>query len=196
VTEIGGPADSTAGAAVWSGRLVVAMPTLSDPNFARTVVLLLTHAPAEGALGVVLTRPTQTDVAQVLPAWAPLATAPPLVFSGGPVQPDAAICLGRLRRTGTTAPGWAPLRDPLLGTVDLEGEPFDALEDVRVFAGYAGWSAGQLEGEVEAGGWWVLDALPGDAFTPRPDLLWAQVLRRQGPPLAYAVTYPADPGLN
>ncbi len=180
----------------WSGRLLVATPTLLDPHFARAVVLLLQHDDDDGALGVVLTRPTGTDVDEVLPDWRAVAAEPAVVFGGGPVQPDAAVCLGRLGAPAHPAQGWAPLRDPLLGTVDLDHQPWLGLAEVRVFAGYAGWSTRQLEAEVEAGAWWVLDALPRDAFTPRPELLWEQVLRRQGPPLAYAVTYPADPTLN
>jgi putative transcriptional regulator len=70
------------------------------------------------------------------------------------------------------------------------------VSEVRVFAGYAGWSPGQLEAEVEEGAWWVLEALPADAFTARPEQLWSQVLRRQGAPLAFAAGYPADPSLN
>lgn len=182
----------------WSGCLLVATPALQDPHFARSVVLLQ-HDTQDGALGVVLTRPSETDVDEVLPDWAGVAAAPPVVFGGGPVQPTAAVCLGRLRAAGGPQSGFAPLDAlpvRLLGTVDLDAPPFPGLAEVRVFAGYAGWSAEQLESEVEAGAWWVLDALPGDAFTPAPGQLWEQVLRRQGPPLAYAVTYPADPALN
>ena len=71
-----------------------------------------------------------------------------------------------------------------------------AVSEVRLFAGYAGWSPGQLEAEVEEGAWWVLDALPVDAFAPDPASLWADVLRRQGPPIAFAASYPEDPSLN
>lgn len=180
----------------WSGRLLVATPTLLGEPFRRSVVLLLQHDPDEGALGVVLSRPSDTAVAEVLPDWHTLAAAPPVVFGGGPVQPTAAVCLGRLREPAHPAYGWAQLPDPLLGTVDLDGAPWEGLEQVRVFAGYAGWAGGQLEAEVAEGSWWVLDALPGDAFTPQPELLWAQVLRRQGPPIAFAVHVPDDPSLN
>ena len=180
----------------WSGRLLVATPTLLDPHFARTVVLLLQHDEQDGALGVVLSRPSETGVEAVLPAWSEAAAAPAVVFGGGPVQPTAAVCLGRLAAPSGPQAGWAPLADPLLGTVDLDREPADELEQVRVFAGYAGWESGQLEGEVDEGAWWVLDALPGDPFTPAPELLWRQVLQRQGPPIAFAAHYPSDPSLN
>lgn len=180
----------------WSGRLLVASPTLLDPHFARVVVLLLQHDPDDGALGIVLTRPLATLVAEVLPGWSDLASSPPVVFGGGPVQPGAAVCLGRVRRGARPVQGWAPLADPALGTVDLDRDPLPELEQVRVFAGYAGWDRGQLEGEVEQGAWWVLDALPGDPFSARPELLWKHVLLRQGLPLAFAASYPADPSLN
>lgn len=86
-----------------------------------------------------------------------------------------------------------------IGTIDLDVPPDElepAVSEVRLFAGYAGWSAGQLEAEVEEGAWWVLDALPGDAFTGQPELLWQAVLKRQGAPIAFAASYPADPTLN
>ncbi|MCW2665830.1 MAG: hypothetical protein JWN57_792 [Frankiales bacterium] len=184
----------------WSGRLLVATPALTEPTFARTVVLLLQHGAQEGALGVVVNRPSGTALGEVLPAWSPLAAEPDLVFTGGPVQPEAAICLG-LRLPG--APGGPAVAalpgDPALATVDLDASPDDlapGLQAVRVFAGYAGWSPGQLEDEVAQGGWWVLDGLPGDAFSTSPEALWRQVLRRQGMPLALVATAPEDPTLN
>ena len=185
-----------------AGQLVVATPQLGDPNFARTVVLLLQADEDDGALGLVLNRPTGTEVGEVLPDWAPLAAGPPVVFTGGPVQPNAAICLGRGRLDGTAVASFSVLEGvpgTSVGTVDLDAAPQDvlpAVAQVRVFAGYAGWGAGQLEAEVEEGAWWVLDALPADAFSADPDALWAAVLRRQGPPIAFAAGYPADPTLN
>ena len=180
----------------WSGRLLVATPTLLDPNFRRTVVLLLSHDREEGALGVVLNRPSATEVGEVLPGWQDVAAPPGVVFGGGPVQQTAAVCVGRVRSALARTPGWAPLADPLLGTVDLDRDPWDGLACVRVFAGYAGWSVEQLEAEVDEGAWWVLDALPGDPFNPHPELLWQQVLRRQGAPLAFAAHFPDDPAQN
>ena len=185
-----------------AGQLVVATPSLLDPNFARTVVLLLQADEEDGALGLVLNRPSGTDVAEVLPDWAPLAGEPQVVFTGGPVQPNAAICLGHGRPGGATPASYAVLEGvpgTSLGTVDLDAEPQElvpAVSEVRLFAGYAGWSAGQLEAEVEEGAWWVLDALPGDVFSVAPEQLWATVLKRQGPPIAFAASYPEDPTLN
>ncbi len=182
--------------AVRAGRLLVATPALTDPHFTRTVVLLLQHDADEGALGIVLTRPSGTGVGEVVPSWSGLAAGPAVVFTGGPVQPEAAICLGRVVPGTPAGPAFAPLADAQLGTVDLDAPPTDGLRHVRLFAGYAGWGAGQLEDEVAEGAWWVLDALPGDAFAARPERLWGDVLRRQGLPLAWQATAVADPRLN
>ncbi|TAL26153.1 MAG: hypothetical protein EPN99_00680, partial [Frankiales bacterium] len=125
-----------------------------------------------------------------------------VVFTGGPVQPNAAICLGHGRPGVAAVAAFSVLEGmpgASIGTIDLDSPP-DALApavwEVRLFAGYAGWSAGQLEAEVEEGAWWVLDSLPGDAFTDQPESLWQAVLKRQGPPIAFAASYPADPTLN
>ena len=184
------------------GQLVVATPSLEDPSFARTVVLLLQAAPDQGALGVVVNRPTGTGVVEVLPGWASLSAGPAVVFTGGPVSPASALCLGHGRLGRARVAAYAELDGMpggAVGTVDLDSPPellAAAVSEVRLFAGYAGWSAGQLEGEVAEGAWWVLDALPADAFDPDPEQLWQRVLRRQGPPIAFAASYPADPTQN
>lgn len=172
------------------GRLVVAAPDLGDPNFEHTVVLILDHG-GDGALGVVLNRPSEVEVDAVLPAWEPVVCDPHVVFVGGPVQQNAVIGLA-------LASGDADAVQPLLssvGMVDLESDPA-GLADVsslRLFAGYSGWSPGQLEDEIEQGGWYVLDAGVDDIFTGAPDDLWLQVLRRQG---GIFRTVPEDPSQN
>ena len=182
------------------GRLLVANPLLPDPNFDRTVVLLLAGG-ADGALGLVLNRPSETDVAAPLPEWGPLAAEPAVLFVGGPVQHQAVICLARTAAAGAdpeTGPGWTAVL-PGVGTVDLDTDPDGAsprFERVRLFAGYAGWGAGQLEAEIDAGAWWVVDADPGDPFSERPDELWTAVLRRQRFPLAFVSWFPDDPAAN
>jgi putative transcriptional regulator len=183
---------------LWEGRLLVATPVLTEGTFSRTVVQLLQHSTDDGALGVVLNRPLETPLGAILPGWALLSPDPTVVFDGGPVQQDAAICLGRLSAPPAgDDPSYAVVPGASwLGTIDLDLDAAEAVEEVRVFAGYAGWTAGQLEAEVDEGAWWVLDALPGDCFTTAPALLWRQVLLRQGPPLALAASYPADPTLN
>ena len=188
------------------GRLLVATPNLGDPNFERTVVLILEHG-EDGALGVVLNRPSGLDLAEPLPEWARAAAHPPVVFIGGPVAPSAAVCLARVATHGV-ARGWEPLLGPSgplsgergpVGTLDLDSDPDEAiprLDEIRVFAGYAGWGPRQLEGEIEAGGWFVVDADAADPLSPAPESLWANVLRRQRGTLAFFAAYPPDPALN
>jgi putative transcriptional regulator len=172
-----------------TGRLLVAAPGLRDPNFQQTIVLLLDHN-SDGSFGVVLNRPLEVEVAAVLPGWESVASRPARVFGGGPVGLDSAL--------GLVAP--AGLGDPIAGSfalVDLDVEPHEpGVSDLRIFAGHSGWAAGQLEVELEAGDWFVVDARPGDPFTDRPERLWQEVLRRQGGDLALLSTWPADPSLN
>jgi putative transcriptional regulator len=186
-----------------SGRLLVATPVLGDPNFRRTVVLIVEHEVEQGTLGVVLNRPTQIDVGQVLEPWRDLATSPSVVFSGGPVAPDSALALALV--PGTDEPlGWHPLDGGApamarLGLVDLDAPPGllgPAIDRLRVYAGYAGWGAGQLQAEIDDGAWYVLAATPADPFDANPARLWQSVLRRQGGELAYVSTYPDDPTQN
>ncbi len=179
------------------GQLLVATPVLRDPNFDRTVVLLVAHENG-GALGVVLNRATEVPVREVLGAWGGVASEPPVVFEGGPVQPEAAICLARVRSATAELSGFSRVQGTL-GTVDLNRDPDvmqEQLLDVRVFAGYAGWAPGQLEDEIASGSWLTFPALPADAFTERPDDLWVNVLRRQGGIHAAIAFYPPDPAYN
>ena len=186
------------------GQLLVATPDLQDLNFSRTVVLVLEHSP-EGALGVVLNRPSDTPLRDALPEWSLLSPEPSVVFFGGPVQPESAIALGRRAGTGEggtegtdEGSGFAALFGGL-GTVDLERAPEDVgepVDRVRVFAGYAGWGPGQLEGELEANGWFVVDADRTDAWSSDPESLWRTVLRRQRGPLRVFANFPADPSSN
>lgn len=176
------------------GRLLVAVPGMSDPNFARTVVLLLEHGD-DGALGVVLNRPSDTMVGEALPGWETVAAAPAVVFVGGPVAPTGALALGTAAGEGA---GWTSLLGPV-GLLDLSRAPEGAVPDVaqaRLFAGHAGWSPGQLEDEVAAGGWFVLDAEPADALATDPDGLWSTVLARQPGRLAWFANCPPDPRVN
>ncbi len=127
-----------------AGQLVVATPVLEDPEFARTVVLLLQADEQDGALGLVLNRPSGTGVDEVLPGWAPLAASPQVVFSGGPVQPEAAVCLGHRRLGSPQVAAYAEVEGVpggSVGTVDLDAAPGDlspVVDRVRLFAGYAG----------------------------------------------------------
>lgn len=191
------------------GKLLVATPGMTDPTFEKAVVLLLDHD-ADGALGVVLNRPTAVGVAEVLPGWNVVVSAPDVVFDGGPVATDSALGVAQVAgieepvgfRTMFGGSGDDPL-GPMIGRrtglVDLD-TPIElltgALACLRVFAGYAGWAGGQLEDEIGAGGWFVLAARPEDISALAPAILWRTVLRRQPGALALMSTYPRNPALN
>ena len=178
-----------------SGKLLVASPMLRDPNFEGTVVLLLMHS-TDGAFGLVLNRPSATPIGQVLPDWVDLCSGPAVVFAGGPVEEQSALALG-LADGSQVSSGWSRMLGRL-GTVDLNQVPeqigdFDA---VRVFVGYAGWGAGQLDGELALGGWIVADSHATDAFDPEPATLWGRVLRRQTGELRWVALHPTDLSCN
>jgi putative transcriptional regulator len=181
------------------GRLLVATPPLVDPNFDRSVVLMLEHGD-DGALGVVLNRPSDTTLDDVLPEWYALAAAPAVVFSGGPVAPDAVIALARVNAR-TQVPedsGLVPVVAGL-GTVDLGRDPDDlagTLDRLRVFVGYAGWAPGQLESELDREAWFVVELMPDDPFATTPASMWHDVLRRQRGPMAMFAHFPDDPADN
>ena len=175
-------------------RLLVAVPRLEDPNFARTVVLMLEHTD-DGALGVILNRPRLVGAAEAVPHWADRLAYPARLHNGGPVSTDSIIGLGR----GPIGPlqGLSPLLGRV-GVVDLHRDPAEVpeIDEVRLFAGYAGWSADQLEAELAAGGWLVVDALEEDVRSADPDGLWRHVMGRQDGMAALLVEYPDDASLN
>jgi putative transcriptional regulator len=178
-----------------TGRLLVASPVMRDPNFDRTVVLMLEHG--DGAVGVGLNRASHVHAAQILPELDGRTAEPGTVHVGGPVQPEAAICLVRLARP-ESGPSWSHLFGNV-GSVNLDrplSELGEASTGLRLFAGYSGWAAGQLEDEIEAGGWLVLGRRDEDTFSAQPGALWREVLRRQKPQIAMLAAFPDDPGLN
>jgi putative transcriptional regulator len=162
------------------GSLLVATPLLTDPNFSRSVVLVLQHD-EDGSLGVVLDRPTAIPVGEFLPAWDDVAADPAVVFHGGPVEPDVGIGLS--------------IRLGSLEIVDLTATPEDD-SPVRVFAGCAGWGPGQLDDELGEDAWFVVDFDPADLITDTPDELWSTVLRRQPSDISIFANYPSDPQMN
>lgn len=176
------------------GKLLVASPTLSDPNFARTVVAIANHD-EDGALGLVLNRPSQTEVADAVPELADLADAGDLVHIGGPVQPQAIVLVAELDDPSEAA-------FLICGTIGLVGDDADrdGLEERstrrRVFAGYAGWGPGQLEAELEREDWIVEEALPADVLADDPQDLWSAVLERKGGAFRLVARMPVDPSLN
>lgn len=194
------PEPSRTPVALGPGRLLVATPRLVDPNFERTVVLLLDHDES-GTLGVVLNRPSPVPVADILRDWEGLVTTPAVLFHGGPVATDSALAVAALAGgpgADTDPVGFRHLYDDT-GIIDLDTPTellSDAVSGMRIFAGYAGWSDGQLAAEIEEGSWYVVPAEPADVFGTSPDGLWARVLRRQPGELAWVSTRPADPNLN
>jgi putative transcriptional regulator len=178
------------------GRLLVSQPNLKDPNFDRSVVFVLEHGD-DGAVGLVLNRPTEVELAGTLPLWTGYAASPPVVFAGGPVvEEDTAICLARAG--GGETDGWKPMADDL-GTLDVNRPPAEIgvkVHEIRLFAGYSGWARGQLEMEISMGGWFVVDARPVDAFSADPEGLWKAVLGRQRGMLAWMATFPPDIQMN
>jgi len=178
-------------------RLLVATPGLVDPNFDRSVVLMLEHDDG-GALGLILNRPGPVPVESLFPEWADLAAPPPTLFHGGPVAAGAVLTLALTAEPDAPPEGWVHLFGAV-GVIDIRREPdaaVPAIAAVRIFSGYAGWAAGQLEGEIDAGGWVVVDAVPEDAFTPDPEGLWSAVLKRQAGWLRVVAACPPDPSTN
>lgn len=177
-----------------SGRLLVATPTIESGPFKRSVVFLLDHD-ADGALGVIVNRPMESEVEDVLPGWAALADAPVCVFDGGPVAIDSALALGLV--VAAPPPGWRRMAGNV-GLLDLDGPvPVDgSLAGLRVFAGYAGWGPEQLESEIVEGAWIVVGARDSDLISPRPETLWRDVLRRQDDDVRFWTTFPDDPSVN
>jgi putative transcriptional regulator len=170
------------------GQLLVAAPVLQDPNFHRTVVLVAEHSD-QGAMGLVLNRPTDTPVGAALPELTAIAGDEQPVFVGGPVALESVLAVAELEEPEDAS-------DILFGSVGFVQEPDVPVRRGRVFVGYAGWSAGQLEAELEEESWLVVDAEPDDLFSDDPDGLWSTVLRRQGGPYALLSLMPPDPSLN
>ncbi len=177
------------------GKLLVATPPLVDPNFDRTVIYVLEHTDT-GAVGVVLNRPRHEDPPDQLDRWTPYLVEPACLFQGGPVELDALIALARL--DGPIEGAWSQVVGGL-GSIDLTLDPSEVAEGVlslRVFRGYSGWGAGQLDGELDEGAWMVFDSLADDLFTPDPDGLWRRVVRRQGGRVAWLANAPDDLSSN
>ena len=163
-------------------------------------MLLVASHDGDGALGLVLDRPTDVDVVDLLPDWAPVIVDPPQAFVGGPVQQEVAVGVGRLR-AGATPPGgdtWTGIAERV-GLLDLGSEDptaVDAVEAVRVFSGYAGWGPSQLDEEVAAGDWFVVPFHPDDPFRSDVTGLWRRVLARQPGRLALFSHFPDEPRWN
>jgi putative transcriptional regulator len=176
------------------GRLLVASPALVDPNFRRTVVLVAEHGD-EGAMGLVLNRPSEAVAEEAVPALAALAEPDGVVFAGGPVEPQAVTVLAAFDDPGEAAA--VIFAD--IGFVRADADPSllpGLTRRARLFAGYAGWGAGQLEAELAEEAWIVAEPAVEDVFSASPGELWSTVLRRLGGRFALVATMPPDPSLN
>lgn len=177
-----------------TGKLLVAAPSLEDPNFARSVIALANHD-EDGALGVVLNRRTEALVAETVPDLAPVMGDDDQLHFGGPVQQEAIVVLAEFEY-----PDEPHLT--ITGTIGLVGdraeiERLGAITGrLRAYAGYAGWAPGQLENEIEREDWFMADAMPGDIFVTAPERLWSDVLERMGGEYTLVARMPLDPSLN
>jgi putative transcriptional regulator len=175
------------------GQLLIASPGLFDPNFRRTVVLVTEHT-EEGAAGLVLNRPSPASVSELVPQLEELVDVEEQVWLGGPVQPNAVLVLGEFVDPDDAAvPLFGSLGFPSLDDPD---EVLPATTRRRVFAGYAGWGAGQLEAELESEDWILEPARPDDVFFEDAEALWSAVLRRKGGVYELLARIPADPSVN
>ncbi len=180
-----------------TGKLLLATPQIEGGVFRRSVVLIL-HHDDEGAQGVVLNRPMPARIDSVLPDWQDHATSPRTLFEGGPVGLDSALGLVTVPGDRSTPMGVRKLFGSI-ALVDLDAPAVLVMPEVaglRIYAGYAGWSPGQLEGEIRTGSWYVVQSESRDAFDADPGDLWVRVLRRQPGRLAYVASFPANPSLN
>jgi putative transcriptional regulator len=174
------------------GKLLVSSPSLLDPNFRKTVVLVA-HHDDEGAMGLVLSRPSEVAAAAAVPLLEGIPGSDDPVFVGGPVQPEAFMVLAEFEDVDEAA---APIMEDL-GFMPADIEPDDlSIKRMRLFAGYSGWGAGQLEAELEEPSWIVVDAETDDAFANDPDELWRTVLHRKGGPFSLMENMPFDPEMN
>ena len=177
------------------GKLLLASPTMSDPNFSRSVILIAEHTD-EGAMGLVINRPAETTVSDAVPDLAWLTTGDDSVFVGGPVAETAVIVLAEFDRPEIAG----ALVDDDLGFIGADADEPEQLEGAvrraRIFAGHAGWGPGQLEDELAEDAWIVEPPRREEVFTEDPEDLWASVLRRKGRRYALLSTMPPDPSLN
>jgi putative transcriptional regulator len=176
------------------GNLLIAGPSLLDPNFWRTVVLVIEHT-EEGALGLVLNRPSETTVGEAVPQLDVLVDSDQELFIGGPVQPSAVIVLGEFEDP-TDAALLAFDDVGVLGVGSSADESAVGLRSGRAFVGHAGWGPSQLDSEIERGDWILEPAILNDAFTADAPGLWSTVLTRKGGNYALLARMPPDPSVN
>ena len=158
------------------GHFLVAKPDAGGPVFGESVVLLLSHSEKDGALGVIVNRPTSFPFSEILPGLEPAPSV--AIYLGGPVEIDS---LRALVRAHGEPPQSAWLFDDVFLTASEEvlrgavAAP-DAARRVRAYLGYAGWGPGQLESEIARGDWYVADADADAVFAEDPDAVWPELI--------------------
>lgn len=178
------------------GKLLVSAPDLGDDNFDQSVIFVIEHD-AAGAAGLVLNRPSGTDVVEHLPDLVDEVVSPVVFFIGGPVSVGGLLALGR-RRLDSDLVNAVSIDGPLV-IVDPEAlvnDNVSGVEAVRLYTGYSGWGAGQLDAELASGVWYVMSAMPDDVLCSNPDELWRSVMKRQGGRLASQSLFPQNPHAN
>ncbi|HTO01843.1 MAG TPA: YqgE/AlgH family protein [Microthrixaceae bacterium] len=178
------------------GKLLVSAPDLGDDNFDQAVIFVVEHD-QDGAVGLVLNRPSSTDVSEHLPDLADGAVSPAVFFVGGPVSVGGLLALGR-RQLNSNLVNAVSIDGPLV-RVDPEAlvnDQVEGVEAVRLYTGYSGWAPGQLDAELASGVWYVLSAMPDDVLCSSPDALWRSVMKRQGGRLASQSLFPDNPHAN
>jgi putative transcriptional regulator len=176
------------------GQLLIAGPSLTDPNFWRTVVLVVEHT-GEGALGLILNRPSDSTAEDAVPELLEMLDPDGPLFVGGPVQPSGVVVLAEFEDPGDAA----LLSFDDIGVVLSAAAPEQlaaGVREARAFAGHSGWGPGQLESEIEEGAWILEPARRDDAFCAEPEELWSSVLERKGGRYQLVARMPVDPSLN
>ena len=176
------------------GKLLLATPELIVPNFFRTVILVLEHS-NEGAIGVVLNRQSDLYSVDALPKWSASQDSSSLLHWGGPVQEESLLALGLYDEHAKDESDEGIGRIKILN-LNLEILDMTSIVDARLYSGYAGWSAGQLDAEILSAGWIVADVTDTDPFSDDPEDLWSIVLARQNGFLSKLAQYPDDPRMN
>src|SRR5271154_1497771 len=177
-----------------AGQLLLASPTLHDPNFMRTVVLIGVHS-EQGAMGVVLNRPSEVTVGEAVPQLEHALDEQEPVYVGGPVQPSSIVFLAEFLEpslAGMLVVGRIGFPAPDAGIEQLA----HATARTRGVAGHGGWGRGQRDAERAGGDWIAHPAEPQDIFTDVPEDLWSGVLTRKGGSYALIARMPLDPSVN
>jgi putative transcriptional regulator len=182
------------------GNLILDSGKLADSPFCRAVVLVCQHDHT-GAFGLVLNQPSDHKVGRALEDPLPELLKRLTVFVGGPVQPQALTCLMRVPLVGKGGDDESVVLPGLRVTHSLTelGEPRDELpaeKQFKFFAGYSGWSPGQLDNEMKQEAWVTHPSSMDLIFTPRPNELWRKILLAKGPEYRLLAETPEDVSRN